>query len=92
MPVANYVAKVDNPSDEELKAFFNEHKEEYSLPDSPQPGFREPQRIALQWFKADPEKFLAQVTDEEIKQHYEKNKELYQQWEKQSTQNSRGKR
>ena len=80
--VANYVARVDEPSDEELKAFFDEHKEEYSLPDSPEPGFREPQRVALQWFKADQEKFLAQVTDEEIKQRYEKNKDLYDQSEK----------
>ena len=84
VPVADYVARVDEPSDEELKAFFDQHKDEYPLPDSPEPGFREPQQVALQWFKADEEKFLAQVTDEEIKQRYEKNKDLYDQSEKQS--------
>ena len=82
VPVADYVAKVDEPKDEELKTFFDEHKEEHPQPASPEPGFREPQRVALQWFKADQDKFLAQVTDAEIKQRYEKNKELYDAAEK----------
>jgi hypothetical protein len=82
IPVANYVDQIDEPTDEELKTFFEENKERFPLPDSPEPGFREPQRIAMQWFKADPEKFLATVTDEDIKKHYEENKEAYDQAEK----------
>jgi hypothetical protein len=78
VPVANYVSRVEDPKDEELKAFFEENKERYSLPDSPQPGFHEPQKIALEYFKAEVEKLAASVTDEEIKQRYEKNKDLYE--------------
>ena len=79
--VANYLDRVGKPSDEELIAFFEEAKERYPLPGSPEPGFREPQKVALEYFKADYEKFAApnMVTDEEIQAHYEKNKDLYDQ-------------
>ena len=82
VPVANYLSRVDEPGDEELKALFEQYKDKHALPDSPEPGFREPQRIALQYFKADFEKFSKAVTEEEIKAHYEKNKQLYEQLEK----------
>ena len=45
--------RIDEPSDEELKAFFEKYKDQYPCPSSPEPGFREPQKIALQYFKAD---------------------------------------
>ncbi len=84
--VANYIDSkaVPQPTDAELKAFFEKYKEQYPLPDSPEPGFREPQRIALEYFRADMEKFASpeMVTEEEIKEHYEKNKEVYDQLEK----------
>ena len=80
--VANYVDRIDEPSDEELKTLFEEHNEDYPLPESPEPGFREPQQIALQWFKADQQQFTAAVTDKEIKDRYEKNKDLYDRSEK----------
>lgn len=82
VPVSDYVKADSEPNDAELKAFFDQSKDEYPTPDSAKPGFREPQMVALQWFKADQDKFLAQVTDEEVKQRYEKNKELYDQAEK----------
>ncbi len=79
--VANYLDRIDEPSDEELKAFFEKHKDQYPLPISPEPGFREPQKIAMEYLKADYEKFTAPnvVADEEIKARYEKNKDLYDQ-------------
>jgi hypothetical protein len=82
VPVANYVDRVKDPGDEKLAAFFEENKDREPHPGSPEPGFREPQRVALQWFKADFEKLSAAVTDEEVKQRYEKNKEAYDQMEK----------
>ncbi len=82
VPVANYLSRVDEPGDAELKTLFEQYKDKYALPDSPEPGFREPQRIALQYFKANFEKFSKAVTEEEIKAHYEKNKQLYEQLEK----------
>jgi hypothetical protein len=82
VPVADYLSRVDEPTEDELKAFFEKHKEEYSRPESPEPGFREPQKVALQWFKASHEKLLASVTQDEIKQRYENNKKLYEESEK----------
>lgn len=82
VPVANYIDRVEDPGDEKLAAFFDEHKAHEPVPGSPEPGFREPHKVALQWFKADFEKLSAAVTDEEIKARYEKNKEAYDQLEK----------
>jgi hypothetical protein len=85
VPVANYVSQIDDPKDENvLKAFFEEHKDQYARPDSATPGFHKPQQVALEFLKADYDKFTsaAAVTDEEIQKHYEKNKELYDKDEK----------
>jgi hypothetical protein len=86
MPVAvtKFTDGIAEPSDEELQKFFNEHKAQYARPDSPDPGFHEPQKIALQYFKASADKFTSpeMVTDEEVQQRYEKNKEAYDQLEK----------
>jgi hypothetical protein len=101
VPVANYVSRIADPSDAELKAFFEEYKEKYPVPDSPDPGFREPQKVALQYFRADFDKFTAAtaVTDQEVQQRYEANREMYDQAaakaegakeEKASTKDSKG--
>jgi hypothetical protein len=82
VPVANYLKKVDEPSDETLKGFFEQNKEQYPMPDSPAPGFHQPQRVALQYLQANLDKFAAAVTEEEVKAHYEKNKQLYEEAEK----------
>lgn len=80
IPVAveSFLAK-DEPTDKELNTFFEENKEKLSFPNSPEPGFREPQKVAFEWFKANYDKFTSpeMVTDEEIKERYEKNRELY---------------
>lgn len=78
--VAGFVDKIDTePTDAELKTFFEANKDKLPFPNSPESGFREPQRVALEWFKANYDKFTSPeiVTDEEIKERYEKNKELY---------------
>ncbi len=82
VPAANYVRRIDEPGDEELRTFFEQHKDKFALPESPEPGFREPQEIALAYFKANMEKFSADVTDKEIQDRYAKNKEFYDQSEK----------
>ncbi len=84
VPVADYLDRVEEPSEAELKAFFEKHKTRDSRADSPEPGFHEPQKVALEYFKADAEKFIApeMVTEQEILEYYEKHKEEYQQMEK----------
>lgn len=82
VPVEAYVKDVPNPSAAELQKFFDEHKETISLPDSPESGFREPRRVDVQYLKADTAKIAAAVTDAEVKQEYEKNKENYDRMER----------
>lgn len=77
LPVANYVGSVKDPDDATLKKFFEQCKEVVARSDSPDPGFRQPRKIDVQYLKADRDKFLAAVTDAEIQQQYEKNKEAY---------------
>jgi len=79
VPVAQYIDRVEAPTDAKLAAFFEEHKENLPRPDSSEPGFRQPQKAALQWFKADFEKFASPeaVTDAEVQQRYEKDRKRY---------------
>ena len=69
LEVAKLVDQVPDPSEAELKKFFNEHKDALPDPTSPQPGFREPHRATIEYFKAVSEKFVdpGAVTDEEIR-------------------------
>jgi hypothetical protein len=86
VPVADYVKQVPDPKEEVLKTFFEENKERYSSPDSPEPGFHRPHRVALEYFRADYDKFASPqtVTEAEIRQEYEKHQEYYDQIEKQA--------
>lgn len=75
--VEDYVAKVtDKPSEKELRALYEEYKDQIDLPDDPQPGFRVPPRIAIQFVKADFNKFLeeekAKITDEQVQAEYDR--------------------
>ena len=81
VPAANFLAEVEDPDEKTLRAFFEENKDKYASPYSPEPGFREPHRIAVNYLKAEYDKFLSPstVTDEEVRQQYEKKKDLYDQ-------------
>ncbi len=80
--VADYVDQIQDPTDEELRAFFEEHKGKLPLPFSPEPGFKKPQRVALEYFKAETDKFNSpeMISDEEVMQRYEKDKQRYDQF------------
>ncbi|MEE8452242.1 MAG: SurA N-terminal domain-containing protein [Thermoguttaceae bacterium] len=78
--VADFLENVEEePSEETLRAFFEEHRETYANPNFPEPGFRVPHRIAVNYLKADNEKLTSPdiVTDEEVRAAYEERKELY---------------
>ncbi len=80
VPAADYLGKVLSPTDEDLKTFFEENKERIATPDSPEPGFRQPQRVALAYVQADLQKFADPkiITDQQVQEKYEKEKERYQ--------------
>lgn len=77
--VADYIKQVKDPTEEELKEFFEKHKDDILSPMSPAPGFRKPQQVAIEYFKAEFDKFSspAAVSDAEVKERYEKNKKSY---------------
>ncbi len=75
--VVDFMDQVEDPGEDTLRAFFDEHKDRLWRPDSPEPAFREPKRIALQYFKAELDEFVdpKSVTEEEIARYYEENKD-----------------
>jgi hypothetical protein len=79
IPVAveKYVDQVQAPSYEELQALFEQYKEKLYDPDSPEPGFRQPHTIDLQYLRAELESFvdLKAVSDEAVSKYYNENKE-----------------
>ncbi len=79
VPVAEFTDQVAEPTEAELREFFVRHRDREPLPGSPEPGFRQPYRAKFQFFKADMEAMVTaampQVTDEEIREYYEKNKD-----------------
>lgn len=78
LAVADFTAQVADPSADELQKFYDEYKERFPDPTSPEPGFKQPKRAAFQYLKADyakfQEEFKPQVTEDEIREYYEKNK------------------
>lgn len=84
LAVASFVDQVaanpknGEPTNDELRAFYDKHKNDFPNPASPEPGFKEPKRASFQYFKADfaklKDEFKPQVTEAEIREYYEKNK------------------
>ncbi len=79
--VAQFVDQVSEPSDAELQTFYAAHREQYALPNSPEPGFRQPPQAAFGYVKADfeqmVERIAAEIPQEEVAQYYEDNKRQF---------------
>jgi hypothetical protein len=84
--VEQYLAQVKDPSEEELKALFEKYKDKLPSPISPEPGFRTPHKIDVQYFKADFAKFTdpGAITEKEIQDTYEKNRDEFDKLDKES--------
>jgi len=79
IPVSRFVDKIADPDQKTLVAFFEKHKENFSYPASPFPGFRQPRKIAVEYVKAEYDRFAKpdEVTDDEIRQYYEQFKDTH---------------
>ena len=79
VPVADFTGKVPEPSDDELKDYFEQYKEKLPDPSSPDPGFRQPRRVQVEYLMAAFDRFLegTEVSEEEIDEYYERNKQRY---------------
>jgi hypothetical protein len=89
VPAESLLIDVPEPTEEELKALYEEYKDREPQPDpswgielpSPNPAFAVPRKVAVQYLVADYNQFLAkvedEVTEEEIKKYYEDNKDYF---------------
>jgi hypothetical protein len=71
-------ARIPKPTDAQLAAFYEAHKDEVASPSSPEPGFKDPPGVKLEYIKADYVKFFdkakAAITEEEIRKDFESRK------------------
>ena len=85
LPVADYIDRVKDPSETELVAFFEEHKDTVDNPGDAEPGFRQRQRIAVEYLDADFNVLLdeeqAKISAGKIEAYYEENKETFRRLE-----------
>lgn len=81
LAVGDFVDQVEEPTTEELAAYYNRFKNDFPNPDSPDPGFKEPPRATFQYFKASidqvADRLKADITDEQVSQYYQDNKEQF---------------
>ena len=82
VPVAEFTEakEIGKPTEEQLRELFEKHKQQFASPTRPEPGFRQPYRARFEYFKAGVEELVTaemeRVTEEEIKEYYEKHKDL----------------
>lgn len=71
--------RIPDPTEDQLVAFYEAHKDNVASPSNPEPGFKDPRGVKLEYIKADYVKFFEQakaaVTDEEIRKDFEGRKE-----------------
>lgn len=88
IPTDKYLVDVKDPTDAELTEFFDKYKNDEAGPEvaygttelpSAKPGFKIPRKIDVAYIEANYDAYIAKaeekVTEEEIKDYYEKNKD-----------------
>jgi len=87
-PTKQFLGEVPEPTDAEIQELYDQFKDQLGYRpervagmaqmNSPDPGFRIPRKVRMQFLRGDVnewiEKMLDQVTDEEIADYYERNK------------------
>jgi hypothetical protein len=77
--VKDFTAKVPDPDDKDLQAYFEKYKDQYTTPTSPEPGFKQWPRAAFGYYTISIADLVKEekpkVTEQEIKDYYEKNKD-----------------
>ncbi len=82
--VAGFTDQVKAPSEPEVVALYEEGKNRFPYPSSPEPGFKRREKIAFGYFKGSFNEFLQReidqisptITDAEIEEYYNKNKDI----------------
>jgi len=74
VPAERFVASVADPDEATLQQFFDRYKEKENIPELPEPGFRVPKRIAVEYFKVDYDHLFEPG---ELENYYEKHKKEF---------------
>ncbi len=78
---SEYLDRVNQPTDAEIKKEYEAGKDQFSFPSSPDPGFKERKKISLQYVAANLDPFLEKeknkITPKEIQDYYDQNKENF---------------
>jgi peptidyl-prolyl cis-trans isomerase D len=76
--VEDYVAKVGDPTEPELRAFYDKYKDQLPDPARETPGFKIPRRVQVEYVMVDQEglvqKYEDELTPEQVRKHYEDHK------------------
>ena len=84
--VARFKEQVDkSPNDEDIQELYDKYKEVYADPGSSDPGFKNRKKASFDYFRVALEPYLEreiekakqEITEEEISEHYETNKDRY---------------
>ncbi|NMC20840.1 MAG: hypothetical protein GYA33_10520, partial [Thermogutta sp.] len=77
IPVEKFAAKVTPPSDAQLREFFEKYKTRLPQPNSPDPGFKVPEKVRFEYLKGDVTMWLerASISEEELRRVYEERKD-----------------
>lgn len=81
IPVERYIsdARIKDPTDSQLRAFYEQYKNVAQSPTSPEPGFKLPEGVKLEYIKADYLKFYeaakSKLSEDEIRAEFDKDKD-----------------
>jgi len=77
-PVESFLAKVPEPTEEEIRAFFEKYKDVLPNPESDKPGFKIPRQVVVEILSIDGNALLQgikdQLTEAELQSYYENRK------------------
>jgi parvulin-like peptidyl-prolyl isomerase len=81
--VADFADKIDDPGDDALRELHRKYAGQLPDRSSPEPGFKEPRKLNLQYASVGLDEFAQAmtdelpITDEDVQKYYESHKELY---------------
>lgn len=80
-PVEPFISDVQEPSESELRAYFQKYKDIYQEPGSDTPGFKQRERMAFDYVEFSYDKLLEQelanIDEDDVRKFYEDNKDSF---------------